>query len=259
MNRTTRVTFSADGSVVDVSLPTSWAELSDKELRQVFDIIADSPEGEAPVAIFMKLSGARLKRDCGRRYSLRFAIGKKKRTVTVSAEELAELIMPLSFIDKPGAAPVRFAYLGSEKAPAVNAQLHGVPFSDYLRLENLYQGFISTHDQKAMLKMAAILYPGFRGKALSSAEVLSILNWLVQLKNLFAAQFPNFFRPAASASIDTPTMLEIMNSQIRALSGGDVTKEKEVFAIDCWRALTELDAKALEAEEFKRQTAKYNT
>ncbi len=259
MNRTTRVTFSADGSVVDVSLPTSWSELSDNELQLVFNILADTPQGEVPASIFMKLSGAKLKRDYGTHYSLSFTDGKKKRRATVSAEDLAELIKPLAFVDEPGAVPVRFSHLGSGKAQAVNAQLHGVPFSDYLRLENLYQGFITTHDEKALLKAAAILYPGFRDSTLSSAEVLSIVNWLVQLKNLFAAQFPNFFRPAAEASIDAPSMLEIMNSQIRALTGGDVTKEKEVFAIDCWRALTELDAKALEAEEFKRQTANFNS
>lgn len=34
-----------------------------------------------------------------------------------------------------------------------------------------------------------------------------------------------------------------MNAQIRALTGGDVTKERAVLQMDCWRALTELDAK----------------
>ena len=33
-----------------------------------------------------------------------------------------------------------------------------------------------------------------------------------------------------------------MNAQIRALTKGDVTKEKEILALDTWRALTELNA-----------------
>ena len=45
-----------------------------------------------------------------------------------------------------------------------------------------------------------------------------------------------------------------MNNQIRALTEGDVTKENEILALDTWRALTELDAKAREAEEFKLKT-----
>lgn len=44
-----------------------------------------------------------------------------------------------------------------------------------------------------------------------------------------------------------------MNAQIRALTKGDITKEKEVLHLDTWRALTELDALAKEAEEFNRK------
>ena len=44
-----------------------------------------------------------------------------------------------------------------------------------------------------------------------------------------------------------------MNAQIRALTGGDITKEKAVLAMDTWRALTELDAKARDYEELERK------
>ena len=47
-------------------------------------------------------------------------------------------------------------------------------------------------------------------------------------------------------------MLDAVNAQTRALTGGDITKEREVWKLDVWRALTELDAKAREADEFKR-------
>ena len=45
-----------------------------------------------------------------------------------------------------------------------------------------------------------------------------------------------------------------MNAQIRVLTGGDITKEEAVLSMDTWRALTELDAKAKEVEDIKRQT-----
>ena len=44
-----------------------------------------------------------------------------------------------------------------------------------------------------------------------------------------------------------------MNAQIRALTGGDITKEAVILQMDCWRALTELDAKAQEAQELRNQ------
>lgn len=46
--------------------------------------------------------------------------------------------------------------------------------------------------------------------------------------------------------------IELYNVQLRALTGGDPTKEKEVLSLNCWRALTELDAKAREAEELEK-------
>ena len=68
--------------------------------------------------------------------------------------------------------------------------------------------------------------------------------------------FPHFFRKRESADGEPPTevhFIDLYNAQMRALTGGDVTKEKTVLALDCWRALTELEAKAREAEELERK------
>ena len=63
--------------------------------------------------------------------------------------QLAELLEPLMFVFEPGQVPVR---LESWKgARAVNASLHGVSFGDYLQLENLYQGFLSTISASGLL------------------------------------------------------------------------------------------------------------
>ena len=47
-------------------------------------------------------------------------------------------------------------------------------------------------------------------------------------------------------------LVRSMNTQIRALTKGDITKEKEILAMDVYRALTELDAQAEEYNELKR-------
>jgi hypothetical protein len=72
---------------------------------------------------------------------------------------------------------------------------------------------------------------------------------------MLADLFPHFFKPGGAGD-DSPDMRAIMDNQIRALTGGDITKEAEVLAMDTWRALTELNAKAKEAEDFKKSTAK---
>jgi hypothetical protein len=47
-----------------------------------------------------------------------------------------------------------------------------------------------------------------------------------------------------------------MDAMIRSLTEGDITKEETVLNADTWRALTELDAKAHDAQEFKRKFPK---
>ena len=42
---------------------------------------------------------------------------------------------------------------------------------------------------------------------------------------------------------------------IRALTKGDITKEKEILSLDTWRALTELNA---QAKEYKQINAQIN-
>ena len=44
-----------------------------------------------------------------------------------------------------------------------------------------------------------------------------------------------------------------MNAEIRALTGGDITKENQVLSMDCWRALTELNEKARETQEYNEK------
>jgi hypothetical protein len=46
---------------------------------------------------------------------------------------------------------------------------------------------------------------------------------------------------------------DVVDSQLRALTKGDITKEKEILAMDTWRALTELNALAREYEELNQK------
>ena len=80
---------------------------------------------------------------------------------------------------------------------------------------------------------------------------------------MFARRFSDVFQPAtanaesllgSSPSIGSQ-LQEAMASQIRALTKGDITKEKDILAMDTWRALTELNA---QAKEYKHLNAQIN-
>ena len=82
---------------------------------------------------------------------------------------------------------------------------------------------------------------------------------------MFSSQFHNFLQPVpqdnANLLDSDKSQYEILtaavNAQIRALTKGDVTKEKQVLALDTWRALTELDALAREYEELNKRVPRY--
>lgn len=257
--KTTRVSFSADPPTIDIKMPTKWTELSDDELRLVFRAIDTytDPKDNVPFHVFRCLSGMRVERREEDRFLCSFGNGKKKFRCWLTPAQLDEHLECLSFLSEPGDVPVRLNRIGfgqKKSYQGVNPQLHGVSFLDYVKVENLYQGFIRTKDITDILKITSILYPGFRPEKdrISAYEALSIIQWLVQVKEMFSKTFHHFFKPAGADSGTAPSMVEIMNNEIRALTGGDVSKEEEIFDIDCWRCLTELDFKAKEAEEFNR-------
>ena len=82
-------------------------------------------------------------------------------------------------------------------------------------------------------------------------EVMGAFLWFMWVKQNFSASFPHLFKPASGDG--DYDMTEAMNAQIRALTGGDITKEGQIKDSDVWRALTELDAKAREADELDKR------
>ena len=88
---------------------------------------------------------------------------------------------------------------------------------------------------------------------------MNLFYWWTALKLTLAEQFPNLFRNnegegnlLAGKSMQQ-RLQEAMNNQIRALTKGDITKEEQVLQMNLWRALTELDNLAREADELNRK------
>ena len=256
----THATFS--GTEANLHLPAAWEELSQPELQGLYAAMAASPLDDVRLIGLRVLAG--LKIDVGRRIGDRVFVslpcassrGKTRRVVFyMQPEVIGSVMSELDWMLQPGAVPVRLSAIGSRHA--VDARLRNVPFGDYLLVENLYQGFVQSRNPDALAKAAQILYPGFKGERFGRMMVINMLNWLLQVKAMFSACFPDFFRPVGSAEGEEVCVADLYNNQIRALTGGDVTKEEQVKRIDCWRALTELDFKAKEAEELRQEQAKF--
>lgn len=238
-------------NILDVTLPTSWGELSDEQLRIVYDTLSveASTAGIAGI-LFFAFSGLSLKGSDNGHY----IISDGERLMRIDVDDLGTLTRTLDWVNSLPERPVRLSSIGESQA--VNADLSGVPFDVYLYCENLYQGYLMTKNAELLTQMLAKLYKPIP-TSVGEAEQTMMFYWWASLKEHLSKMFPNFFGGSGDGNllgnVATPaTVRASMNNQIRALTKGDITKEAQVLAMDVWRALTELDAQAKEYDELKR-------
>ena len=243
----------------NITLPTCWAELSDKQLHLVYSLFArDLSAAEVKTLCLMKWNDLKV---LGQLPDKRFLIKIEKEVVPLSTRQIQQAISVLDFLDSFAPMPVRISRIG--KYLALPADFEKVPFEQYLYVENLFQGYLNTQNDELLLQMAQVLYASDHVKP-DKAHLVGIFYWMASLKQYFAGLFSNFYKPAGANSdgnllgggqSDLYSQLrDSTNTMIRALTGGDITKEAAIMKMDTWRALTELDAKAREVEEIRKAT-----
>lgn len=251
--------------------PSSWAELSEEQLRYVLTVMSIHHDHIVIkcylLARFCGLTVHKYTRT-GWKCSVKCdesgengdsKTGKvRERVLYISAAEILSLLKNFDFIDKfTDFRPLQRA--SDVLLTAVDSMLHDVSFYDYLNIEKNYQLFMLNQEDNFLQKMAHLMYRTADGSADKTAhfepyELLGVFMWFSSVKEYFAANFPHFFKPAREGGeLCRVDILPAMQAQIRALTDGDVTKQQAVYNTDCWAALTELDNKAREAEEFKER------
>lgn len=236
-----------------INVPKSWNELTDAQLYYIYSLLAENLSS-AQIKTYCLLKWGKLK--IVAKYQEGYIVKFNNDTFKVSAPILADAIHALDWIDELPQAPVRIASI--RKCKALDASFFGVELEKFLFCDNVYQGYLETQNHALLNQMATVLY-GSEKISLNQAEKISVFYWWAALKALFARSFPTFLQPMP---MDSENLLEYstakrlqdaMNAQIRALTKGDITKEKEVLSMDCWRAFTELEAQAKEYEEINRK------
>ena len=243
----------ATGSdVVHVRLPQSWQMMTQKNLTTFYRILSKHfPLEEAKVHCFMIFSGIRV---LTRINEMIFfcSLGKKK--FMLNTVDVTCAAKTLDFLLDIPAVPVRLEKVG--KDIAVSADFSGVPFKVWLTLENLYQGYLATEDTNLLLQMAKLMYQN-DDFTCEDYVLISVFYWFASLKRYYSIRFSHFFQPfdENSGSLEHKTIAQRLqdsiDSQIRALTKGDITRENDVLESDTLRALTELNALAKEYEELQ--------
>lgn len=243
--------------VLQLSCPRSWSEMTQEQLRYALHVIGcgmySSVEGRT--LMLLRFTGIKVLRKSLGSWACAIRVneeGKKKARrhfFSLQSWQVQDMIRQLEYVDSYKTMNVRLESVQGFKA--VDALLHGVRFWDYLNMEKYYQGYLATKQVKYALGLAQLLYPG--GVIdIDDAELTGCTMWFSYVKLQLSEFFSHFFKPVPEGG-KTVNWLEQMNAQIRALTDGDITKEQAVYDKDCWRALTELDAKAREAEEFRKK------
>jgi hypothetical protein len=250
---------------INFTVPQGWHELTDKQLRYVYRLLADNYEiDELKTLCFIRWTGTKV---IGKQPSKKYMLRHDDTYFEVSPVDFAALLQSLNWLAVLPTVPIRIASIARHHALAADFQ--GVAFEKFLVCENLYQGFLQTQSDDLLDQLASILYPKSSNLLpitfnlrLSAAERINVFYWFAALKEFFASRFPEFLQPLSSGNDNLlgaapnigAQLQEAMDAQIRALTKGDVTKEQEILALDTWRALTELNAQAKDYQELKRQT-----
>lgn len=251
--------------------PSSWAELSEDQLRYVLSVMSIHHDHIViKCYLLARFCGLTVHKYTRTGWKCSVKCGESdengdtktgkvcERVLYISAAEILSLLKNFDFIDKfTDFRPLQRA--SDVLLTAVDSMLHDVSFYDYLNIEKNYQLFMLNQEDKFLQKMAHLMYRTADGSADETAhfepyELLGVFIWFSSVKEYFAANFTHFFKPAREGGeLRRVDILPAMQAQIRALTDGDVTKQQAVYNTDCWAALTELDNKAREAEEFKER------
>ena len=175
--------------VFNITLPTSWDELSDKQLLMVYGLFArDLSAAEVKTLCLMKWNGLKV---ISQLPDKRFLIKRGKEQVVLSTRQIQQATSVLDFLDSFAPIPVRISRIG--KYRALPADFEKVPFEQFLYVENLFQGYLNTQSDELLLQMAQVLYASDHVKP-SQAHLVGIFYWMASLKQYFAGLFPNFLK-----------------------------------------------------------------
>lgn len=230
-------------------MPTSWGELNDKQLMLYADLATRYALSEVRMLFFLRLMDMQIGPVTEDGYSCR--IGKWFGEVT--PWQMRCWLKVLDFLDKYDCAvrPERLRFWHKAKSKLLQ---NDVTFGEFLHLENWWYAYLTTREEQWLARMATVLYGFRKPPVLRPAEVVVLTLWYNGIKQQLPEFFPEFFRKIDTGESDFygKQMMRIVDAEIRALTGGDVTKENQVMETPLWRALSELNAKTREADELKK-------
>ena len=239
----------------NVKLPTSWEELTQEQLLAVFRLMAYGESGPALMTqAFLIFAG--LKPEGEDIYRNRAGFLMK-----IGVSQITAAALRLEYLTTVPRAAVRLDHALDGTPCKTGANLEDATFGEFLNADGLFLQYLNNPQANADLlaEIAIMLYPGITDAAAASPLMnANIIIWLSGLKKQLAGMYPHLFSAKAAPTDYEETAEEVAArsrratlSMIRALTGGDITKENDILQTAAHSALNELNEKAREAKELE--------
>lgn len=245
---------------IEISVPDRWNKLDQEQLRFFFIMLDKEDSIEDVISrCFLKWSGIKV---IGKNKSKNsFLLKKDDQFFSASSLQVYQWSRALAFLESMPTLPKPLRSYGKHKS--VDPFFKDVSFGTYLSCVAIWSELMksSTLDDDKLRQLISHLY-GFKPKRIKPEFAGCVVFWMSSIQDYFSKKFKDLFAPVSSdgqgsLGSASSSFQDSMNAMIRALTKGDVLKEKDVLNVDVWRALTELNAQAKEArninESIKRK------
>ncbi len=239
-----------------VTVPRGFSELTPEQFTGLCRLMVSGIDADdLTTVMFMRLAGLRVLAHTGDGRVLVSTVSRPRRTALLAPAHVAVGAESLRWLTDipPLVAFQRFAPAIHRSAIAFD--LSSLDFGAWLALDNSYAGYLFTHRDDLVDRMAVLMTPRLRHP--KPWQRFALLLWMRAAKDWLAVRFPHFFsgpdHDDVFASGGTPEDVRVaMEAQIRALTKGDVTRESDVLSVPVMSALTELDQLAREYQDLKK-------
>ena len=178
----------------------------------------------------------------------------------IGVNQITAAALHLKYLTTPPTAAVRLDRAEDGTPCKTGADFEDATFGEFLNTDGLFLMYLNNPGANAdrLAEIAKLLYHGITDAAAASPLMnANIIIWLSGLKKQLAGMYPYLFAAPADAGYEeTPDETAARSrratlSMIRALTGGDITKENDILQTAAHSALNELNEKAREAKELE--------
>ncbi|MFA6400883.1 MAG: hypothetical protein WCX31_04550 [Salinivirgaceae bacterium] len=275
---------------IRLTTPKTWNELTVSQLFFVMKYyLLDIPEQFLLINCLCKFSGIRLmKKTHWQEAKEFFKFRQGRRSFILTAEEVTVMVKELSFLLKESTLtinPMPVIKMFRRRLYGPDDNIYNITLREFIFAEMNFLSFCKSKHVTYLNNLVAILwrpqvdpympnspsYGGDRRERFNDnlfARRAHKLIWLRMYKKLalftfysgarsaLQKEFPNVFSPDNSSAGKTKNMANQMMSLVRAVNGGDPTKNEQLLDLNVREILGEMETAHERVQEFKRKHKK---